>query len=86
MIFDFEITGTKLINGLKAEIEALKAQLLGGTAAASGGTNNGTMNENKSEWEKEREELMAKLKESETLALQAAMTWYVLRKQKNYEQ
>ena len=75
LIFDFEITGTKLINGLKAEIEALKAQLLGGTAAA-GGTNNGTMNENKSEWEKEREELMAKLKESETLALQAAMTWY----------
>jgi hypothetical protein len=64
---------TKLINGLKAEIEALKAQLLGGTAAQGVGAAGGKQGQ--SDWEREREELMARLKESETLAQQAAMTW-----------
>lgn len=62
-----EDESTKLINGLKAEIEALRLQLKGkGGHGGHGG---------QSEWEKEKEELMLKLKESEQLALQAAMTW-----------
>jgi hypothetical protein len=60
-----EDESTKLINGLKAEIEALKSQLQGKMHAG----------ESKGDWEREREELMNKLRESEALAQQAAMTW-----------
>ena len=67
-----EDESTKLINGLKAEIELLRAQLAGGVNGDGGGKSG---NNGQSEWEKEREELMAKLKESEDLAQKAAMTW-----------
>ena len=62
-----EDAGTKLVNNLKKEIEALKAQLTGGGGSAAGGARDA--------WEDERAALLAKLKESEHLAQRATMTW-----------
>ena len=67
-----EDSTTKLVNNLKAEIEALKAQLQGGNSSAMGGGKNA--DEERKKWDDEREALLARLKESEQLAQRASMT------------
>ena len=67
-----EDSTTKLVNNLKAEIEALKAQLQGGSGGVLGGGKNA--DEERKKWDEEREALLARLKESEQLAQRASMT------------
>ena len=67
-----EDSTTKLVNNLKAEIEALKAQLQGGSSGVLGGGKNA--DEERRKWDEEREALLARLKESEQLAQRASMT------------
>ena len=71
-----EDSTTKLVNNLKAEIDALKAQLMGGNNNNNnnGGGGGKNADEERKKWDEEREALLAKLKESEQLAQRASMT------------